>query len=502
MKKSLLIGVVSFFLGILLAGYFFVYLPENNQNEIPIKEPFETTLSSNLHASPNSPQPSEELNFVEIAEKVSPAVVQIEAIKVEKRTVIGFSQEWPFDEFWDRFFGIPREREKEYRSVARGTGFFISQKGYILTNNHIVENAENINVTTIKGEEYKAEIVGTDPKTDIALVKVDKNNSQYAVMGDSEKLRVGEWVIAIGNPWGLSHTVTAGIVSAKGREGLASQEEIPYQDFIQTDAAINRGNSGGPLVNMQGKVIGITSMIWSPTGGNIGIGFAISSNLAKKIVDQLKEHGKVIRGYLGVYVQSVTEELKTLLKLESKKGAVVVQVEENTPAEKAGLKQYDVIVKVDGETIQSPDELTLKIAETKPGTKVDLTIIREGKKKILTANLGELEGEREKEEKTSPSGKNIGITVTELTPRLASYYGLQTKRGLLITEVKEGSIAHRKGIQSEDIIIEVNRKRVTTTQELNQILDKLEPGDPLMLLIRRESRGQIQEFIITLKVPQ
>ncbi|MBS3819190.1 Do family serine endopeptidase [bacterium] len=503
MKRSLWIGLVSFFLGILLAGYIFVYMPESNPDENPIEQPKDPTYSSNLHASPSSSsQPKEELDFVQIAEKASPAVVQIEAVRVQKRMVMGL-KEWPFDDFWDKFFGVPRDREKEYRSVARGTGFFISPEGYILTNNHIVENAEELSVTSIEGHEYNAEIVGTDPKTDIALLKVKEDGTEYLNLGNSEKLKVGEWVIAIGNPWGLSHTVTAGIVSAKGREGLASTREMPYQDFIQTDASINRGNSGGPLVNMKGEVVGITSMIWSPSGGSIGIGFAISSNLAKNIVKQLKEKGRVIRGYLGVSVQPVNEEFKKLLNLKSLKGAVVVQVEPNTPADKAGLKQYDVILKVEGKPIEDPDELTFLIAETKPATKVDITIIRDGKRKTLTAKVAELEPPEEEEpEETATSEKEIGIRVTTLTPRIASHYNLETQEGVLITNVQEGSLAARKGIQSGDIIIEVNRKRMTSVKDLRQIIEKSDPGDPLMLLIRRESRRETQEFLVTLRVPE
>lgn len=502
MKRSVWIGVVSFILGILVAGYIFVYLPENSSQDNLIEQPKEPPLSSNLHATPSSSsQPKEDLNFVQIAEKASPAVVQIEAVRVEKRRVMGL-QEWPFDDFWDKFFGVPPDREREYRSVARGTGFFVSQDGYILTNNHIVENAEEVSVTTLKGKEYKAEIVGTDPKTDIALLKVEENGTDYIVLGNSEKLKVGEWVIAIGNPWGLSHTVTAGIVSAKGREGLASQREMPYQDFIQTDASINRGNSGGPLVNMRGEVVGITSMIWSPSGGSIGIGFAISSNLAKNIVKQLKEKGRVIRGFLGVVVQPINEETKKILNLKTKKGAVVVQVEPNTPADKAGLKQYDVILKVDDKLIEDPDDLTFTIAEIKPGTKVDITIIRDGKRKVLTAKIAELEPPEEEQKETSTSEKEIGIVVTTLTPRIADRYNLETKEGLLITEVQEGSLAARKGIQSGDIITEVNRKNMTSVSDFRQIIEKLDPGDPLMLLIRRESRRGIQEFLVTLRVPE
>jgi len=284
MKKSLLIALISFLLGIFVAGLIFVYFPEKNSPEFLSDVPPSPSFTSSLFAS-SSLQLGSRPDFVRIAEKVGPAVLKIEAERVEKRKVFG--DEWPFEDFWDRFFSTPREREQEYRSIAYGTGFFISSEGYILTNNHIVENAIKVNVFSVDGSEFKAKIVGTDSKTDLALLKVEGKNLPYTQLGDSAQLKVGEWVLAIGNPLGMEHTVTAGIVSAKGRQ-LAGSLNVPeYQDFIQTDAAINRGNSGGPLVNINGEVVGITSNILTPTGGNIGIGFAISSNLVAKIVKQL-----------------------------------------------------------------------------------------------------------------------------------------------------------------------------------------------------------------------
>ena len=280
MKKTLLIAGISFIAGLFLAGLIFVYFPEKNVQTSNWEEP--SALSSNLYAAP-SLQSQAGLDFATIAERVGPAVVGIVADKIEIRQSRGGFGDGPSDDFWDRFFGNPRDRQQEYRSKAGGTGFFISEDGYILTNNHIVENSIKIIVTSLQGDEYTAELIGTDSKTDIALLKVNNGSSfPYASLGNSEQLKVGEWVLAIGNPLGFAHTVTAGIVSAKGRQLVAAAPDLPYQDFIQTDAAINRGNSGGPLVNMNGEVIGITSMIYTPTGGNIGIGFAIPSDLTKK----------------------------------------------------------------------------------------------------------------------------------------------------------------------------------------------------------------------------
>lgn len=497
MKKSLLIALISFLLGIFVAGLIFVYFPEKKSPEFLSDVPPSPSFTSSLFAS-SSPQLGSRPDFVIIAEKVGPAVLKIEAERVEKRKVFG--DEWPFEDFWDRFFSTPREREQEYRSIAYGTGFFISSEGYILTNNHIVENAIKVNVFSVDGSEFKAKIVGTDSKTDLALLKVEGKNLPYTQLGDSAQLKVGEWVLAIGNPLGMEHTVTAGIVSAKGRQ-LAGSLNVPeYQDFIQTDAAINRGNSGGPLVNLGGEVIGITSNILSPSGGNIGIGFAIPSNLAKKVVKQLQEKGRVIRGYLGVQIQPINEEIKDFHKLKSKQGAYVIKVEPDTPAEKAGLKRYDVIIELSGEPIKDPNDVKFKIADIQPGTKIEITVIRDGKEKILKAELAELEPEKELDTPAAP-GKDIGLTVRELSPRLARRLGLRTEEGLLITSVTRYSEAERRGVLKYDIIIEVNRRKVRIFSELEDILKKLDSGDPIILTIRREREGEAQEFIVTLRMP-
>ncbi len=331
-------------------------------------------------------------------------------------------------------------------------------------------------------------------------MKVDGKDLPYTQLGDSAQLKVGEWVLAIGNPLGMEHTVTAGIVSAKGRQ-LAGSLNVPeYQDFIQTDAAINRGNSGGPLVNLGGEVVGITSNILSPSGGNIGIGFAIPSNLAKKVVKQLEEKGRVVRGYLGVQIQPINEEIKDFLKLSSKQGAYVTKVEPDTPAERAGLERHDVIIELNGEPIKDANDVKFKIADIQPETKIEITIIRDGKEKILTAKLAELEPEEEHEAPAAP-GKDIGLTVRELSPRLSRRLGLRTEEGLLITGVTRYSEAERKGVLKYDIIIEVNRRKVKTFSELENLLKKLDSGDPIILTIRREREREAQEFIVTLRMP-
>lgn len=500
MKRTIWIGLTTFLLGILVGGMILLYSPETkNTDYSDLKN--EKIISSNLYASTSQQaQPIPENGFVAIAEKVGPAVVKVEAEKVERRAISPFGEEWPFDDFWERFFGRPPSEPQEFRSRAYGTGFFISSDGYILTNNHVVENAEIVRIFSLQDKEYEAKIVGTDPRTDLALLKVEDKGLPYAELGDSEIIRVGEWVIAIGNPFGMEHTVTAGIVSAKGRQ-LGGALNVPeYQDFIQTDAAINRGNSGGPLVNMKAEVVGITSNIFTPTGGNIGIGFAIPSNLAKKIVSQLKEKGRVIRGYLGVTVSDITQDTMKLLNLNSKKGAMIHQVEPESPAEKAGLKIYDVIVEVDGKTIEDSNDLKFTIAEISPGEKAKIKVIRDGKEKILEAKIAELEP-AEAESTPTSSDKDIGISVTTLTPGLARRYGFETEEGLLITRVRQYSAADRAGLQRGDIILEVNREKMKTVKDLENILKELKSGDPLMLRLRRETRSGSQDFIVTLRIP-
>ncbi len=498
MKKTLYIASIGFLLGIIIAGLIFIYFPDRNTQYRIKNEPSTFPLSSSLYASPLS-QTSSLPDFVRVAEKIGPAVIKVVAERIEKQTSF-FGDEWPFEDFWDRFFGTPRRREKEYRTQSQGTGFFITSDGYILTNNHIVENAIKVIVTSLSGNEYEAKIVGTDPKTDLALLKVEDNNLPYAELGDSANLKVGEWVLAIGNPLGMEHTVTAGIVSAKGRQLGVGMNVPEIQDFIQTDAAINRGNSGGPLVNIQGEVIGITSNILSPTGGNIGIGFAIPSNLAKKVVTQLKEKGRVVRGYLGVKISPITEDDRKALNLKSRKGAFIQSVEPGTPAEKAGLERYDVITEVNGKPVEDPNDLKLKIVDIQPGTEIELTIIREGKERKVKVKVAELEPEEEKQI-SAESRKDLGFSVRDLTPNLARRYGYRTGKGLLITQIRPYSEAERKGLRVGDIILEVNRKKVESVEDLENILRKSQSGDALMLLVRRETDGEAQDFIITLRIP-
>jgi serine protease Do len=498
MKKTLFIALFCFFLGLFLAGIIFVYIPEKNTPVSFLDEPSAPALSTSLYAAlPVQSKP--EYDFATIAERVAPAVVYIEAEKVEKVQFRSMMDDPFFEDFW-RFFGEPRGREQERRSTARGSGFFITADGYLITNNHVVENAEKVTVKTLDNNEFKAEIIGTDPESDVALLKVDKKNLPFVGLGNSDQCRPGEWVLAIGNPLSFEHTVTAGIISAKGRQLLGGPT---YQNFIQTDAAINPGNSGGPLVNMQGEVIGINAMISTTTGGSIGIGFAIPSDLAKKVVKQLKENGKVVRGYLGVRgIYPVDEGIRKSLGIDVKQGAMVREVEPGTPADKAGMKPYDVIVEINGVPIKDHNDLLIKIADIVPGTTVEIKVVRKGgEEKILKAKITERETEDEGQKPETSSDKDIGFKVRELTPRLASRLGYRTEEGLIITDVTRYSEADRKGIQRGDIILEVNQTKMESVRDLENILKKAEPGDAIMLLLRREGNGG-GDFILTLSIPE
>lgn len=501
MKKTVIIALASFALGLLLAGYLFLYSPgKHAAQEAAVPQPASESLSSNLFAS--APEVRTDLDFPKIAAEVGPAVVKIESERIEKTPAFGFGDQSPFDDFWNRFFGQPRggNRQQEQRSTVMGTGFFISSDGYILTNNHLVENAVQVKVVTIQGDDYVAKVIGTDPRSDLALVKVMGKNFPVAVLGDSAAARVGEWVLAIGNPLGMEHTVTSGIISAKGRQLGGTGADVPqFEDYIQTDAAINRGNSGGPLVNMKGEVIGINSNILTPSGGSVGIGFAIPSNLAKKVVDQLKAKGKVVRGRLGVKAQNIDEGMRDNLNLKSKKGAVIIEVEEGGPAEKAGLKQYDVITALNGSPVENMNDLRFKIADFQPGTKVEVTFIRKGEVKTVTASVTTLDDEEEPA-KSASTQKDIGLSLNAMTPSIARRYGYRTTQGLLITEVRSGSESERKGLSQGDIIVEVNQRAVTTVKEFENILQKTASGKSIMLLVRRESEGASQDTIITLRV--
>ena len=420
-------------------------------------------------------------SIADIAEKVGPAVVNIDTVRMVKQGSPFFSQ----DPIFRQFFG---EQFKDYsRTIPQkgtGSGFIISQEGYILTNEHVVHKAEKIKVTLSDGREFDGKVIGSDLDSDIAIVKIDSDDLPIVTLGDSDKLRVGEIVVAIGNPYGLQQTVTMGVVSAEDRS--IPVEEHTYRNFIQTDAAINPGNSGGPLLNTKGEVVGINTAIIAYAQG---IGFAIPINIPKKNIDELIKLGKVRRSWLGVYIQEVTPEIAEQFDLpEDAKGVLVGDVVKDSPAEKSGIKRGDIITKVNNEEVDSPGELQDKIGSIEIGEKANIEVVRDGKEISFVVRIDEMptvdeEGSELSKEKVF--SVQTGLKVQMVTPEIAKEVGLPWVKGLAITEVISGSSADDMGLQPGDIILEANRVEVSTVDEWEKVTSKLEPGDTLLLLVFR-----------------
>ncbi len=430
------------------------------------------------------------LAFEQAAGKVNQSVVSIMS---EQRQSNGISQD-PFqgffgDEFFGRFFGPNRQRESQ-PIRAMGSGVIVSRDGYILTNNHVVKDAQNIVVQLDNKKKYPATVVGTDPQTDIAVIKIEGENLPMANLGNSDSVRVGDWVIAVGNPFELLHTVTTGIISAKGRSGVGLAD---YEDFLQTDASINPGNSGGALADLDGNVIGINTAISSPSGGNVGIGFAIPINLAKHAMSQLIEHGKVTRGLLGLVPQDIDETLAKALKLKSTSGVLVGDVSKDGPAEKAGIKQGDVLISMDGKLIQSAAQLRQDVAAIAPGTSTHFELLRDGTRKGVTAKIGERPADsadgRLRGNDDTHEASSIGVTVQDLTPSLAQQLGFEGVHGVVIVSVKPGSPLGETGLTQGDLIKEVNRKAIHSVQEFNKALLAVPKGGSIALLVQREEHS-------------
>jgi serine protease Do len=383
------------------------------------------------------------------------------------------------EDFFDKFFGNSPRKERKQKSL--GSGFVIDREGYILTNNHVVEKASSIKVKLSDEKEYDAKIVGRDPKTDIALIKIDVNHElPSAIFGDSDKLEVGDWVVAIGNPFGLEHTVTAGIVSAKGRVIGAG----PYDDFIQTDASINPGNSGGPLLNLKGEVVGINTAIVS---GGQGIGFAIPINVVQDLLPQLKSRGKIARGWLGVVIQKITPEIAKSFKLKETEGALVSDVMEDGPAEKAGIKRGDVITSYNGKNIKDNEMLPRLVAATEIGKKIKLGIIRDGKPMGIEIVIGELPEEGLKASKKPEVEKDFGLVVQDITPEIAKHLNLKDRRGVIATDVTPGSPAGDADIRSGDIIKEISRKPIQNVADFKAAMKNANIKEGIVMLVKREN---------------
>jgi serine protease Do len=443
--------------------------------------PLLALLAAMLTAVPVFAAPAPD--FATLAEQLKPAVVNISTAKTLKpRSPAYRSPQQPgqdlFEEFFERFFrDMPQSPHKE-RSL--GTGFIISDDGYILTNAHVVDGADEIKVKLSDGRLFPGKVRGIDPKLDLALIKIDTGKQlPVAKLGDSDKLRIGEWVMAIGNPFGLEQTVTVGIVSAKGRVIGAG----PYDDFIQTDASINPGNSGGPLFNVGGEVIGINTAIVS---GGQGIGFAIPVNMAKQIVQQLRDEGKVTRGWLGVVVQPLSEELAQSFGLDRPHGALVSEVVKDSPAERAGIKRGDVILRFDGQAIDERNDLPKVVATTPVGKAVTVVVFRDGRERELKVEVGQLAEEGGQLAEQGTTGGKLGTTVAALTPELARRYSLDPEsRGVLITVIEPGSAAAAANLRPGDLVVEVDGHEVATVKAYEAAIAQVGKGKVLRLLIQR-----------------
>ena len=443
--------------------------------------------------------------FASVARQVSPSVVYIEVeSKQDSTTMAPFIS--PFtDEFFKRFFGeefpgTPRDDDSrpQRRAISQGSGFvfsskdgLLSDKTYILTNHHVVEGAEKIRVKFQDGREFIAKIKGADPKSDVAVIEIKTGGLPALQWGDSSALEVGEWVIAMGNPFGLSHTLTVGVVSAKGRTSLGISD---YEDFIQTDAAINPGNSGGPLVNLDGEVIGMNTAIVSGSGGYMGAGFAIPSTLARIIAEQLIDDGEVVRGYLGVVIQDLTAELAESFNIDRRQGALIAQVTDDSPAQKAGLKAGDVIIEYQDKPVKEIGSFRNRVSLTPPGTDASLVIVRDGKQRDVDITIGKLGDQQPMAEATTAeSTAELGLSVQTLTPQLAQQFDTQAGQGVVVTEVESGSVAAVAGIKPGDVILQVNRKPVDSAKAFNRAVSESRREKRVLLLI---ASGNMQRYVV------
>lgn len=428
--------------------------------------------------------------YVEVAEATSHAVVYIEVSRevetppMMRRGPGGF----PFPRFFDprgpgmgpQGPGGPREAPSDPRAVGRGSGFILSPDGYIVTNHHVAGEADRIQVTLEDGRNFDATLVGSDPQTEIALIKIDAEGLPTVTLGDSDNVKAGEWILAIGSPFGLDHSVSAGIVSAHGRSEVAI---VDYANFIQTDAAINPGNSGGPLINLRGEVIGMNTAILSRSGGNNGIGFAIPINMVAHIVDDIRDDGKVVRGYLGVSIQSLDAELSEWFNVESDQGVLIGDVVEDSPADRAGLQKDDIVLRFNGQPVKDALALRSRVATTTPETEVPLSILRDGREMELRVTLGRLEsGDVMAGGPVGPGGApaHLGMRLQNLDEDIADQLGYAGKRGVVVAEVQPGSPAHRAGIEPGMLITEANRQPVASLEAFRQALEQSQKNTVLL----------------------
>jgi serine protease Do len=418
--------------------------------------------------------------FVDVSKKVTPSIVMIVN---EEKLQSTFGDDAMKNDFFNNFFNFsPQQREQVQKTL--GSGVIVSADGYIITNNHVVDNSTRLQVTLPDGDKVPAKIIGKDPKTDLALIKVVRSGLKPVTFGNYQDVQVGEWVLAVGTPFAeaLHHTVTAGIVSAKGRSNVGIAD---YEDFLQTDAAINPGNSGGALVDLDGHLIGINTAILSNDGSNSGVGFAIPVNIVSSVMQQLKSNGRVIRGYLGVTIQDLTSEMKKSLDLKDVDGAVISGVEKDSPADNAGLKTYDVITSVDGKPVHNSFELRQAISSIAPGNKTELAILRDGKEKILDVNVSELKNDAAPSDQPRNRTEKLGVELQALTSQLARRLGAETDHGVVVTGVASGSAAEEAGLQQGDVIFEVDRRNVDSVREFQELV-KNETNSSVLLAVDRQ----------------
>jgi serine protease Do len=436
------------------------------------------------------------------AKRVMPAVVSVSTSQTVTAPASPFG-DMP-DDFLRRFFGAEPNggssgggAPRKFQRQGLGSGVIVDAQGHILTNNHVVDSADEITVHLSDGREFKAKVIGRDPPTDVAVIQIKGDNLPVAQLGDSDKMQVGDWVIAVGAPFNLDETVTAGIISATGRHDVGISE---YESFLQTDAAINPGNSGGPLVNMRGQVIGINTAIASRTGGYMGIGFAVPVDLAKEVMKRIIETGHVVRGWLGVNIQALTAEMAESMKLKSDQGALVSQVFEGSPAGKAGVKTGDVIVSFAGKDVKGPADLQNAVAWIAPGTKVDMVVIHDGARKPLKVTI-EKRTEQVIEEAAATPGapatlKELGIDVSNVTADSAQRYGYKPGQGVLITGIDAGGLGAMAGFRVGMLIIKVGDQKITTVAELKEAMTKIDMAKGVLMLVRS---GNVQSYVLMKK---
>ncbi|MCX7988383.1 MAG: DegQ family serine endoprotease [Thermodesulfovibrio sp.] len=463
-KRKTALIIVIFITGFLLGGTFFYFVSKPKQS-IPIYRDIVEPVKS----------------FSEIVKAVSPSVVNISTTRTVNKPPT-------LEDLFEMLPPFGNSQGKKWKEMSMGSGVVVSSDGYLLTNYHVVEQADEIKVTLYNRRTFKATVIGADPKTDLAVIKINAKDLPVASWGDSDKLEVGDFVLAIGNPYGLTHTVTMGIISATGRADVGIAD---YEDFIQTDAAINPGNSGGPLVNIKGEIIGINTAIFSKTGGYQGIGFAVPSNMARIIKDSLIKEGKVIRGWIGIMVQDLTAELSERFNLKEPYGVIITDVTKQSPAYKAGLKRGDIILEFDGKLVSESAILRNLVAQSKIGTVVNLKIWRNGELFTIPVTVAQLPFEVSLETKNYKKSQSVsenpfkGLSVIDLDPSMAKQIGADFEdRGVVVYRIEPGSPAENSGLRKGDVIMEIERQRITNASEFQRVIQKITRTDVMVLINR------------------